>query len=60
MDRYRLSVPAPAQYQQMQAQAYQSPKISWKKVSEHIEANGGSYKFGNATCKKKWYEIHDL
>ncbi|CAI7678887.1 unnamed protein product [Penicillium pancosmium] len=60
-----VSVPAPVsvtpvQHQQMQAQAHQSPKISWKKVSEHIAANGGSYKFGNATCKKKWYEIHDL
>ncbi|KAJ6000020.1 hypothetical protein N7481_000429 [Penicillium waksmanii] len=54
------SVSVPAQYQQMQAQAYQSPKIPWKKVSEHISANGGSYQFGNATCKKKWYEIHDL
>ncbi|KAI1830156.1 hypothetical protein DTO027I6_8951 [Penicillium roqueforti] len=36
------------------------PKVSWKKVSDHIWANGGSYHFGNATCKKKWCEIHDI
>ncbi|KAF4768798.1 hypothetical protein N7455_008721 [Penicillium solitum] len=36
------------------------PKVSWKKVAEHIWANGGSYYFGNATCKKKWCEIHNI
>ncbi|CAI7643964.1 unnamed protein product [Penicillium discolor] len=36
------------------------PKVSWKKVAEHIWANGGSYHFGNATCKKKWCEIHNI
>ncbi|ODH15274.1 hypothetical protein ACO22_06455 [Paracoccidioides brasiliensis] len=34
-----------------------SPKISWKQVGEHIWRNGGSYHFGNATCKKKWSQI---
>lgn len=32
-------------------------KISWKKVADFIAANGGSYHFGNSTCKKKWTEI---
>ncbi|CAI7669450.1 unnamed protein product [Penicillium crustosum] len=36
------------------------PKVSWKKVAEHIWVNGGSYHFGNATCKKKWCEIHNI
>ncbi|KGO71445.1 hypothetical protein PITC_051300 [Penicillium italicum] len=36
------------------------PKVSWKKVAEHIWVNGGSYHFGNATCKKKWCEINDI
>jgi hypothetical protein len=32
-------------------------KISWKKVADCIMAHGGSYRFGNATCKKKWKEM---
>ncbi|KAF2192691.1 hypothetical protein K469DRAFT_694759 [Zopfia rhizophila CBS 207.26] len=32
-------------------------KLSWKKVAEYIATNGGSYHFGNSTCKKKWSEI---
>ncbi|KAL2831814.1 hypothetical protein BDW59DRAFT_181803 [Aspergillus cavernicola] len=35
----------------------QPPKVSWKKVAQHIWAHGGSYHFGNATCKKKWCEV---
>ncbi|PGH16355.1 hypothetical protein AJ80_05205 [Polytolypa hystricis UAMH7299] len=35
------------------------PRISWKQVGEYIWKNGGSYHFGNATCKKKWTEIQD-
>ncbi|KAL5612695.1 hypothetical protein BROUX41_004216 [Berkeleyomyces rouxiae] len=31
-------------------------KIPWKKVAEYIYANGGSYLFGNSTCRKKWVE----
>ncbi|KAJ5183711.1 hypothetical protein N7492_001327 [Penicillium capsulatum] len=38
----------------------QPPKVSWKKVAQHIWTHGGSYEFGNATCKKKWCEIHDI
>ncbi|KAK2810182.1 hypothetical protein FQN50_003152 [Emmonsiellopsis sp. PD_5] len=37
-----------------------SPKISWKQVGEYIWKNGGSYHFGNATCKKKWAQIVQL
>ncbi|KAL1963826.1 hypothetical protein VTN77DRAFT_7757 [Rasamsonia byssochlamydoides] len=36
------------------------PKISWKRVAEYIWHKGGSYHFGNATCKKKWCEIHGI
>jgi hypothetical protein len=32
-------------------------KVPWKKVADHIFDKGGSYHFGNATCKKKWGEI---
>ncbi|KAI4692588.1 hypothetical protein J4E81_007004 [Alternaria sp. BMP 2799] len=31
-------------------------KVAWKKVAEFIADNGGSYHFGNATCKRKWLE----
>ncbi|KAJ5802140.1 uncharacterized protein N7503_004590 [Penicillium pulvis] len=37
-----------------------APKVSWKKVAQFIWANGGSYQFGNATCKKKWCEIYGV
>ncbi|PYI03912.1 hypothetical protein BO78DRAFT_321634 [Aspergillus sclerotiicarbonarius CBS 121057] len=37
--------------------ANRSPKVSWKKVAQYIWAHGGSYHFGNATCKKKWCEV---
>ncbi|KAJ5899896.1 hypothetical protein N7495_004640 [Penicillium taxi] len=39
---------------------HQPPKVSWKKVAQYIWAHGGSYQFGNATCKKKWCEIYDI
>ncbi|KAF2751964.1 hypothetical protein M011DRAFT_473257 [Sporormia fimetaria CBS 119925] len=32
-------------------------KVSWKKVAENIKLKGGSYHFGNSTCKKKWRRI---
>lgn len=34
-------------------------KVPWKKVTEHIYRSGGSYKFGNATCRKRWDELAD-
>ncbi|KAJ5660375.1 hypothetical protein N7507_006826 [Penicillium longicatenatum] len=37
-----------------------APKVSWKKVAQFIWARGGSYQFGNATCKKKWCEIYGV
>lgn len=32
-------------------------QVSWKRVSDYIVDNGGSYRFGNATCRKKWDEL---
>ncbi|CCU80332.1 hypothetical protein BGHDH14_bgh05887 [Blumeria hordei DH14] len=34
-----------------------SGKIPWKKVARYILDNGGSYHFGNSTCRKRWDEI---
>ncbi|TDZ23589.1 hypothetical protein Cob_v003532 [Colletotrichum orbiculare MAFF 240422] len=34
-----------------------STKIPWKQVAEYIHAHGGTYLFGNATCRKKWDEL---
>ncbi|ESZ90601.1 hypothetical protein SBOR_9009 [Sclerotinia borealis F-4128] len=33
------------------------PKVQWKKVAEYIAENGGSYRFGYATCRKRWVEL---
>ncbi|KAI9724819.1 MAG: hypothetical protein M1812_000095 [Candelaria pacifica] len=33
------------------------PKIPWKQVADCIASRGGSYHFGNATCRKKWDDI---
>jgi hypothetical protein len=33
-------------------------KVAWKKVAEFIADSGGSYHFGNATCKRRWLERH--
>ncbi|KAK3368569.1 hypothetical protein B0H63DRAFT_515143 [Podospora didyma] len=30
--------------------------IPWKKVAQYIQDNGGTYLFGNATCRKRWDE----
>ncbi|KAL5336734.1 hypothetical protein BJX70DRAFT_371893 [Aspergillus crustosus] len=37
--------------------AGQPPRVPWKKVAQYIRSHGGSYHFGNATCKKKWCEV---
>lgn len=34
-------------------------KVPWKHVADYIYDNGGSYHFGNATCRKKWDEIQE-
>jgi hypothetical protein len=34
--------------------------VSWKQVADWIAQNGGSYHFGNATCKKKWMEVNRM
>jgi hypothetical protein len=31
--------------------------VPWKKVAEYIVAHGGSYHFGNSTCRKRWDEL---
>ncbi|KAI1815986.1 hypothetical protein GGS20DRAFT_277514 [Poronia punctata] len=33
--------------------------VPWKKVAAYIKENGGSYHFGNATCRKKWDELKE-
>jgi hypothetical protein len=33
-------------------------KVPWKKVADKIHANGGTYHFGNSTCKRKYMELH--
>ncbi|OJJ98200.1 hypothetical protein ASPACDRAFT_1857528 [Aspergillus aculeatus ATCC 16872] len=47
-------------YQSRNPALAQPPKVSWKQVALYIHENGGSYLFGNATCKKKWCEVHDV
>ncbi|KAK4123043.1 hypothetical protein N657DRAFT_645765 [Parathielavia appendiculata] len=32
-------------------------KVPWKKVAEYIVAHGGSYHFGNSTCRKRWDDL---
>ncbi|KAF1841589.1 uncharacterized protein K460DRAFT_409048 [Cucurbitaria berberidis CBS 394.84] len=34
-------------------------KVQWKKVAENIDEQGGSYHFGNSTCKRKWLEVNN-
>ncbi|KAK0630936.1 hypothetical protein B0T17DRAFT_654263 [Bombardia bombarda] len=32
-------------------------KIPWKQVAEYIKDNGGSYRFGNSTARKRWDQL---
>ncbi|KAK4185367.1 hypothetical protein QBC35DRAFT_345432, partial [Podospora australis] len=32
-------------------------KVPWAKVAEYIDNNGGTYLFGNATCKARWDQL---
>ena len=32
-------------------------KVKWMQVAGYIKERGGSYHFGNATCRKKWDEM---
>ncbi|KAK7745615.1 hypothetical protein SLS62_009723 [Diatrype stigma] len=34
-----------------------SAKIPWKEVAQYIFDHGGSYLFGNATCRKRWDDL---
>ncbi|KAI1169776.1 hypothetical protein F4777DRAFT_592460 [Nemania sp. FL0916] len=36
-----------------------SAKVPWKQVAGYIYEHGGSYHFGNATCRKKWDDLVD-
>jgi len=40
------------------ASDYAQSRVPWKQVAEYIANNGGSYHFGNATCRKKWDELN--
>jgi hypothetical protein len=40
--------------------AVNSLGIPWKDVAQRIFDQGGSYRFGNATCKKKWLDAHGI
>ncbi|AEO68747.1 uncharacterized protein THITE_155401 [Thermothielavioides terrestris NRRL 8126] len=40
-----------------QLQQLRGAKVPWKKVAEYIVAHGGSYHFGNSTCRKRWDEL---
>ncbi|KAH7406159.1 hypothetical protein DE146DRAFT_650956 [Phaeosphaeria sp. MPI-PUGE-AT-0046c] len=33
-------------------------KVQWKKIADAIRSHGGSYHFGNSTCKRKWVELN--
>ena len=47
MREQRESAGNPAQY----------GKVKWMLVAQYIKEKGGSYHFGNATCRKKWDEM---
>jgi len=49
--------PLKAEHDNKNAREINSAKIPWKKVTDYISDHGGSYKFGFATCKKKWIEV---
>ncbi|RYO81253.1 hypothetical protein DL766_000269 [Monosporascus sp. MC13-8B] len=34
-----------------------SAKIPWKEVAKYIVDHGGSYHFGNSTCRKRWDDL---
>ncbi|KAH0538769.1 hypothetical protein FGG08_004657 [Glutinoglossum americanum] len=42
--------------QALSSQTSRNVKIPWKQVAEYVAKHGGSYHFGNATCRKKWDE----
>ncbi|KAH8723902.1 hypothetical protein GQ44DRAFT_728205 [Phaeosphaeriaceae sp. PMI808] len=52
LDRIDESYHHPLNYTQ------QLSKVQWKKVADDIASNGGSYHFGNSTCKRKWVELN--
>jgi hypothetical protein len=34
-----------------------SVKVPWKTVAKFIFDNGGTYLFGNSTCRKRWDDL---
>ncbi|QKX54070.1 uncharacterized protein TRUGW13939_01153 [Talaromyces rugulosus] len=54
----RTSIASMSGYSSEDRNAGTEPRISWKGVAEYITQNGGSYKFGYATCKRKWEELN--
>jgi hypothetical protein len=34
--------------------------VSWQDVAKYIKDKGGSYRFGNSTCKKKWMQLNGI
>ncbi|KAK2758669.1 hypothetical protein FQN54_003359 [Arachnomyces sp. PD_36] len=63
VEKYTQSIEAtragygPRQPEALSDSETRCPRIPWKLVGEYIWKNGGSYHFGNATCKKKWEEL---
>jgi hypothetical protein len=47
-----------ASHYQTLSQEQRLAKVQWKKVADYINDNGGSYHFGNSTCKRKWLELN--
>ncbi|KAI9866402.1 MAG: hypothetical protein M1813_001524 [Trichoglossum hirsutum] len=43
----------------LRPRANKNVKIPWKQVAEYIAEHGGSYHFGNSTCRKKWEETRN-
>ncbi|KAI9710839.1 MAG: hypothetical protein M1828_002011 [Chrysothrix sp. TS-e1954] len=53
----RLLTDAVAKLRPKTGPSHRERRIPWQKVAERIAHKGGSYFFGNATCRKKWDEI---
>jgi hypothetical protein len=40
--------------------SYQISLLPWNGIAEYVSDRGGSHKFSNANCKKKWVELQQL
>ncbi|ODA76911.1 hypothetical protein RJ55_07427 [Drechmeria coniospora] len=43
--------------QSAECRTFNQSNIKWRAVSDFIVNNGGTYRFGNATCSRKWSEL---